>query len=60
VSPSLFDTKTIDTSKKIQEILDKMAVNVSFYNSRYFNMHCKLLQTIDKLAGKFITESYTS
>jgi hypothetical protein len=37
-----------------------MAVNVSFYNSRYFNMHCKLLQTLDKLAGKFITEIYTS
>ena len=44
VNNSLFDTKTIDTSKKIKEILDRMAVNVSFYNSRYFDMYCKLLQ----------------
>jgi hypothetical protein len=29
----------------IKEILDKMAVNVSFYNSRYFDMHYKITST---------------
>jgi hypothetical protein len=28
----------------VKKILNKMAVKVSFYNSRYFDMHCKLLQ----------------
>ena len=41
---SLFDTKTNDISKMIKKNLDKMAIKVSFYNSRYFDMHCKLLQ----------------
>ena len=41
---SLFDTKTNDISKMIKKILNKMAIQVSFYNSRYFDMHCKLLQ----------------
>ena len=39
-SNSLFDTETND-SKMIKEILIIIAVNVRFYNSRYFNMHCK-------------------
>jgi hypothetical protein len=39
VNSSLFDTKTNDISKMIKEILNKMAVKVSFYNSRYFDIH---------------------
>jgi hypothetical protein len=41
VDHPLLDTKTIATSKKIKEILNKKAVNVSFYNS---NIRYKLLQ----------------
>jgi hypothetical protein len=44
VNHSLFDTKTNDINKMIKKILNKMAVKVSFYNSRYFDMDCKLLQ----------------
>jgi len=43
-SNSLFDTETNDISKMIVEILNIIAVNVRFYNSRYFDMHCKLFQ----------------
>jgi hypothetical protein len=42
VDHSLLDTN--DINKMIKKILNKMAVKVSFYNSRYFDMHCKLLQ----------------
>jgi hypothetical protein len=48
---SLFDTKTNDINKMIKKILNNLAVKVSFYNSRYFNMYCKITSAKDKLAG---------
>ena len=39
--------------RKTTRILDRIAINVSFYNSRYFDMHCILLPTLDKLEGNF-------
>jgi hypothetical protein len=41
----LFDTETNDISKMIKEILITITVNVRFYNSRYFDMHCKITST---------------
>ena len=51
VNHSVLDTN--DINKMIKKILNKMAVKVSFYNSRYFDMHCKITSTLDKLAGNF-------
>ena len=50
---SLFDTKTNDINKMIKKILNNLAVKVSFYNSRYFNMYCKITSAKDKLAGNY-------
>jgi hypothetical protein len=44
-SNSLFDTETNDINKMIEEILNIIAVNVRFYNSRYFDIHCKITTT---------------
>jgi hypothetical protein len=49
VNHSLLDTN--DINKMIKKILNKMAVKVSFYNSRYFDMHCKLLQHLINWKG---------
>jgi hypothetical protein len=48
VNHSLLDLRTNDISQMIKEILEKMAVNVSFYNRKYFDMHSKLLQHLIK------------
>ena len=44
VDHSLFNTQINDIAKTFNVIADQMEENVSFYYSRYFDMHCKLLQ----------------
>jgi hypothetical protein len=52
VNHSLFDTKTNNISRMMKKILNKMGAKVSFYNSRYFDMHS--LPYLANLSSNFL------